>query len=506
MSILPYDYSMKDLPSELKGGIYNILLSEEAGQKAKIKLIFNLLLVDKASYRLINEWLLRRWDILKSYTPLNSTPAQTSTLMNMKGLIERIEKKEKRRYLPDPKRQTNALFLFKTWRQMLCKLYDDERHFNIFPSQDELESLYNEIQLRGDTALLGIWPTINKALPEIDQKNDLKSADEIRDYINHLIQEGKFPSITEFSGKELEMILFGIDKFLPNLERLILSDIKVTFLPGLTFSHLGTLKLTNCKIELLTNSIFNYTNLKFLDLSFNKILRIPNAISRLVDLNTFYICNNSLTKVNKNLSYLTNLRSINFLGNEIEKIPKSISSLTNLQLISFSNNNIKYIPEFLFHLPSLKSISLNKNKIQSIPDCTLWIEDKQLKINLEENLITRIPDGIINYLLDNKRTSKSQLIFESNPLLFIMNDAVFPDFCYKSLVQKYKEFMSYQCSSKFSKLCQLMILSENPKEIKDAYKNLTKDDKRLISNMVISLLKEEGVLQENCSDKSNRCF
>ena len=467
---------LKMLPLELRGGIYNILISEEDGNKEKLNLISDLSLIDKISYYLINEWILRRWNILKYYDLPGPTFSQTITLTNMQRLIESVEEEEKSLRL-DSNGPARGQLLFKLWAQGVRKIY--EGGLKIFPSQEEVGSLYGKIQSKKDRTLLAFWPIINKALAGQDQKDNFESVDEIQVYINVLTQEGRFPSITEFSNKGVKIIpSFGMDEYLPNLEKLIINYVNIKFFPELNLNYLRTLKLVACNLTTKTLiNLFYFKNLKHLDLSDNDIYRIPSLIKELTSLEKLWICNNFLKKIGP-ISTLTKLKLINFNSNRIKNID-SISSLINLKSISFNNNEIENLPEFLFTLPNLESAYFMKNKISIIPKSIS--QNKELKIDLESNFITRIPETFIKEcLLNEVAINRPMLLIGHNPLLFISADIVKINFCYNLFGEKYKEFKKYKCSSKFSELCKLMILSDNIKEIKKAYHKLKESDRQLI--------------------------
>jgi len=505
--------SIINLPYEIRKEIYHSLLRDETNEKEAVNLISSLSLIDRISYTIVNDFFGICYGKIRYYIPQSITPYKEITLIKMKELMINAEAEEESLHGTEDensKSPQNFRFLLIALSALFFKTYGiAPKLFPFLQGEDQnvIGKFLDQIQSKKDQVVIDLWLEINNKLQPEYQRNDLNSADEIRDYINYLKGKNLFPLITKLPKDCLKSSPIGIEEFLPCLKSICIKNAEIDFFPS--FGNLQSLQLQFCKIIEIPRSIFYLTQLTDLNLSYNEISHISNLISnmtllkvvnlldneltnipssvlKLTNLEKLYIVNNNLNKISNQISKLTRLEVLNLNNNKIKYIPDSISCLINLKVIFLKYNNIEYITKSLFYLPKLHSIYLNNNKISFLSGEFLNpARTDKLELCLENNFITGIPEQI----LINKTL---ELNLNKNPLLFI-HPGLIVNFSSEKFLKKHEDFKNYHCLSEFSKLCQLMIFSDDFEEIKAAYFNLKQKDRDLISNTVISLFKKEGV-------------
>nr|XP_022900101.1 toll-like receptor 13 [Onthophagus taurus] len=219
----------------------------------------------------------------------------------------------------------------------------------------------------------------------------------------------KFPNLPEGNIKQLEIMGSRI----PALESESLAGCQVQ-----------SLSLPNNHLQHVADRTFSSTSksLKSLDLSYNELDVVPfQAFRELKNLQWINLHGNQIQEINGDWSHLKNTTINLFLGeNDIKEIPSEklhqfksliwlnldgnriskikIHSLPNtLQTLSLSNNLIEEFPQdTISSLIQLQWLYLRGNHIKTIPETSsikkLWLE----KIDLRENLLTKIPKKPFN--------------------------------------------------------------------------------------------------------------
>jgi Leucine-rich repeat (LRR) protein len=156
------------------------------------------------------------------------------------------------------------------------------------------------------------------------------------------------------------MIEFRKTMFLPNLEKLLVS---------------------NNRVQTLTNDVFIYLkSLQLLDFSVNRLIKIENASFRgLINLKTLSLNNN----------YLDDSESDYF-----------IDDLSLLEYLDLSYNYFKYLSKSFFkRLKSLKTLRLNNNQIKEVGS-SLFVDNTGLvMMNLSSNCLKMISLNLTNLTL-----------------------------------------------------------------------------------------------------------
>lgn len=219
-------------------------------------------------------------------------------------------------------------------------------------------------------------------------------------------------------GKVLEIFMSGyqldsikdLNKFLPRLTKIDLSDNNITFLDGLPKGTLH-LDLSNNKIENMT-SFKEFHDLQHLNLSFNKMADLSN-IKYNIHLTELSVSRNQIVSL-EGVKNLENLIKLDVSQNDlIGEINFKSFNLPNLQELNLSENNIQSLGG-LQYLPSLRILNANENQIVNI-SCTekhlhlkkfLLKSNSLKKLNLEPYLflrILRIDGNELNVISDLKK-------------------------------------------------------------------------------------------------------
>jgi hypothetical protein len=189
-------------------------------------------------------------------------------------------------------------------------------------------------------------------------------------------------------------------KFLPDslcdlkfLSKLNLENNSLKEIPrcinDLTF--LTRLSLYENKISDLPESIQELDYLNMLSLGENAFKLFPEVICNITSLRVLYLYKNQLIKIPEKIGDLTNLDTLILEDNQIEDLPKSMNSLTKLNFLDLSNNSLKEIPKFITDLKSLISLKIRGFKNQE--DLFEQIGDFRLR-NRETGLYQKPRDEV----------------------------------------------------------------------------------------------------------------
>jgi len=144
-----------------------------------------------------------------------------------------------------------------------------------------------------------------------------------------------------------------------------ISDVKSVLLNG------NRINIIDC------GNILEYCNLEMINISENRIKRIEMLQDIII------------------LSAHFKLKNIHISYNLIEKIPDCIGLMTNLEVLNASHNQIEFVSDKISFCKGLTELQLNDNLIHQIPVMKL----KNLRtLNLKNNNISVLPDGLFDYL------------------------------------------------------------------------------------------------------------
>ena len=132
--------------------------------------------------------------------------------------------------------------------------------------------------------------------------------------------------------------------------------------------------------------IFEFQNLRSLDISMNSIEIIPPEIKKLTQLESLVMAYCSLYTISKEIGELQNLRSLDLLDNNLSAIPESIGNLHSLEKLNLTMNPLIELPSSISNLENLKNLSLQGNKVRkfseeekqeiedSLPHCKIYFD------------------------------------------------------------------------------------------------------------------------------------
>ena len=157
---------------------------------------------------------------------------------------------------------------------------------------------------------------------------------------------------------------------LVNLESLRLDNNKLTSLPYINLPNLQDLYLNNNKLTSLQGIVYNLVKLTTLDISYNRILDMPDSIT---NTSLRYITYDKTVKVSPVVQqFISNINRVS-----ISKKPEISITIGNRKFITrndgtilnISNNKIDTIPEGIFdELVDLERLDISNNKLTSLPE------------------------------------------------------------------------------------------------------------------------------------------
>ena len=222
---------------------------------------------------------------------------------------------------------------------------------------------------------------------------------------------------------KIDLSSFKISNKLPdlifnfkNLKHLNLSGNKLISIPDhiTKLTNLNSLDLSVNKLTYIPNHITKLTHLKSLDLSGNQLNSIPTFITKLTNLKSLNLSSNHLTSIPDSITQLTNLNSLDLSGNQLSSIPIFITLITNLNSLNLSSNQLTSIHIFITQLANLNSLDLSYNQLADIPDYISRLTSLK-SLDLSSNQLTSIPDYI------SRLTNLNSLNLSGNQLISIPN-------------------------------------------------------------------------------------
>ena len=173
-----------------------------------------------------------------------------------------------------------------------------------------------------------------------------------------------------------------------------------------------------------TNLCFHQSNqLEYLDLSGNvdlvqRFFRVPDyqqsTVTGLTHIKVLNVSNTGITSIFSNmLLNFPNLQVMDMSKNRIYFINErsiSLSSNRDIQFLSFAHNEINFVPQNLFsNLVSLQKLDLSNTNIQNF-DFNISGLYSLKKMNLENNLISEIPEAARKQLIQLAERIAPQII------------------------------------------------------------------------------------------------
>lgn len=156
------------------------------------------------------------------------------------------------------------------------------------------------------------------------------------------------------------------------------------------------------------------SKLRSLDISFNRIELLPDSIGQFTSLRTLSLNNNKLgeearlglgwlmlviysvvflAQVPPSLGDLNRLETLYLQWNTLSSVPGSLASLTSLKTLDMSHNQLQSFPPSLYSLPHLDYLNLSHNHLHSLP--VEGVENLHtMEVNLSSNSLPCLPAGL----------------------------------------------------------------------------------------------------------------
>mmetsp|Transcript_25179 Transcript_25179/g.35480 ORF Transcript_25179/g.35480 Transcript_25179/m.35480 type:complete len:301 (-) Transcript_25179:46-948(-) len=162
----------------------------------------------------------------------------------------------------------------------------------------------------------------------------------------------------------------------------------------------GVLSLTEHKLDVIPEQVFQIPNLRTLDVSKNNLKNLGSHLSRLTALKSLNCDDNKLTAGTLDcISGLSKLQTLSAGGNLIGKpvsTQNGAKSTLSPQKTTTATNSSNIVPELP---PSLKQLKLDRNHLSSIPRQVVSVKLRKLeKIDLSGNNLAAIPVEISNLI------------------------------------------------------------------------------------------------------------
>lgn len=146
-------------------------------------------------------------------------------------------------------------------------------------------------------------------------------------------------------------------------------------------------RIEECGID---ETIFQLSQLNFLDISKTCLSIVGSGVGLLVNLTDLVLHNNKLISVPAEITKLTLLKLLDVSNNQITSFPEDISSLTNLQTLNVAMNKLSAFPA-VEPLAALHILNLAHNDLEELPEGVFSPTLVHLsKIIANDNLITEL--------------------------------------------------------------------------------------------------------------------
>ena len=161
---------------------------------------------------------------------------------------------------------------------------------------------------------------------------------------------------------------------------------------------LTELLLNNCQLTSVPHFLYQFRNVKKLNLSNNNIKEFEPPLSDLslmTSLQTLEMNVNKLTDIPEELCNVTSLTELRIEDNSVKCIPDSIGSLKNLKNFEFMGNRIQTLPDSFAQLSSLKCIDLMYNRLETLPPALLNMPQERISyLALAGNKFETVPPEV----------------------------------------------------------------------------------------------------------------
>lgn len=118
------------------------------------------------------------------------------------------------------------------------------------------------------------------------------------------------------------------------------------------------LSLKGKKLKEIPPAVFQFKNLRELDLTRNRIEYLPNEINQLKKLEKLNLSKNRLKEINPQIGSCIELRWLDVGKNDLTKLPDQICVLEKLEYLQLWANEITSLPTKFYKLKNIRQIDM----------------------------------------------------------------------------------------------------------------------------------------------------
>lgn len=163
-----------------------------------------------------------------------------------------------------------------------------------------------------------------------------------------------------------------------------LSELKL--IDYINYEKISSVEIEKRDLETIPDKIYEFKNLKLLNLSGNLITSISPKIKNLINLEEIYLDRNLIEELPEEIGELKKLNKLILSNNNIKRLPDSFYNLENLEILNLSCNELYYLSDDISKMTKLEYIYLRNNKLRYIPRYLSQIKVVKLFYNSYENM------------------------------------------------------------------------------------------------------------------------
>lgn len=163
-----------------------------------------------------------------------------------------------------------------------------------------------------------------------------------------------------------------------------LSELKL--IDKINYEKIISVELEKKDLENISEKIYEFINLKLLNLSGNLITTISPKIKNLEKLEEIYLDRNNISILPEEFGELKKLKKVILSNNKIKILPDNFYNLENLELLNLSCNSLEILSDDISKLSKLEYLYLRENKLNYIPKYLSKIKVVKIFYNSYDNM------------------------------------------------------------------------------------------------------------------------
>lgn len=432
----PYYYNKKTEESTwlkpvlfLKNDIMKLRSIYRTKKEALIVLqsFFRMYLARKKTRLLYQSIIIKIYDEYSGYFYYYNPKARTTHWTLPKFMNNSLEYKNEKKEL-----KYNMDELIKLNRNYVKKIKRKNNKHQIYSfSDDEDEEIEHLFQFDKELIEYNKDSAKTKKNNDSDSENDSiisSSSTNSNQYSNNRYTKRKYPR------SKMQKLVDTLEDNKEEIYELNLSNIGTKYLSNriYDYEYLKYLNLSHNKLSKLDDNNFSYlTELVYLNLSYNRLTYLPSDFGELNNLQELYLNNNNLSSLPHTFFTIKSLIRLDLSHNNFTEIPiinnsllhmssegdTSINLLKNLQYFNMSHNKLTEFPSNLCSLKKLEELNLSNNSITNIDNNINYMKNLKILI-LNNNKIKNIPVELLNLSLNTLNLNNNEIECLPLPLHF----------------------------------------------------------------------------------------